>query len=198
MNFVNMNNKIVLASSSPRRIELLKNSLIDFETTEHNFDEESFINDNPVEYAQRLAYEKALSVTDEFFFDKYVLGVDTIVEYEGKILGKPKNKTEAEENIRRLSGKTHEVISGISIVNKQKKIEVTDRSITKVTFTPLDEKFIRFYLDNNLYIGYAGGYAIQGIFGLVVEKIEGSYSNVVGLPMEKLYTILYNLGVIFN
>ena len=113
-------------------------------------------------------------------------------------MGKPKDKNEAENNIRMLSGNTHEVISGISIVNRKKNIKLIEHSVSKVTFSKLDDKFIQYYLDNNLYIGYAGGYAIQGIFGLVVKKIEGSYTNIVGLPMEKLYAMLNRLGIIIN
>ncbi|HOV14365.1 MAG TPA: nucleoside triphosphate pyrophosphatase [Spirochaetota bacterium] len=193
-----MNTKIVLASSSPRRVELLKNCHINFETATHNFDEDSHKFTNPIKYAKELAYGKANSISKEEFFDRYILGVDTIVEFNGKILGKPKDKKEAENNMKMLSNKTHRVISGISIVNRKNNIKFIEYSLSKVTFNKLDDKFIQFYLDNNLFIGYAGGYAIQGIFGLVVKKIEGSYSNIVGLPMEKLYTMLNRLGIILN
>ncbi len=189
--------KLVLASSSPRRVELLKNSFIDFEVTTHNFDEEEHPFSDVLTYVKELATGKALSVSKDFY-DRYILGVDTIVELDGNILGKPQNKLEAKNNINLLSDKTHRVISAIAMVNQKKVIEDVDYSISHVTFDKLSDEFIKFYIDNNLYIGYAGGYAIQGLFSLVVKKIEGSYSNIVGLPMEKLYTMLDRLGIILK
>lgn len=193
-----MNEKIILASSSPRRVDLLKSCHINFETAIHNFDEKSISIKDPKKHASLIAYKKADSISKEEFYSRYVLGVDTIVAFKDKILGKPENADEAEQNIRMLSGNTHRVISGISIVNRRKNVKLIDYSVSKVTFCKLDEKFIKFYLDNNLYKGYAGGYAIQGLFGLVVKKIEGSYTNIVGLPMEKLYAMLNKLDIIIN
>jgi septum formation protein len=189
-----MKEKIILASSSPRRIELLNSCNILFEIAEHKFDEKSAQIQKPVDYSKYIAFKKAESITNQkSFSDKYILGVDTIVVYKDKILGKPNDMIEAEKNIRMLSGKTHNVISGISIINKEKNIFLTSYSKSYVTFQKLDDIFIKYYLDNIHWEGYAGGYAIQGIFSLVVKKIVGSYSNIVGLPMEVLFRMLTSL-----
>jgi len=189
-----MKEKIFLASNSPRRIELLNTCYIDFETIEHRFDENLINSKNPIKTAKLIAFKKAesIAVLPEYS-DKYILAVDTIVSYKNLILGKPKNVIEAEKNIRMLSGKSHYVISGISIINRQKNVYLSEYSISKVFFNNFDEEFIKYYLDNNHWVGYAGGYAIQGIFSLVVRKIKGSYTNIVGLPMEVLYKMLKKL-----
>jgi septum formation protein len=175
---------------------LLKSCDIEFETAEHRFDEESINLKNPVELAKTLAYKKAESVSVLPEYDgKYILAVDTIVSYKNRILGKPKNAGEAEKNIRMLSGHSHNVISGISIINSQKDVFLTEYCVSKVFFSKINEDFIKFYLDNNHWEGYAGGYAIQGIFSLVTRKIKGSYSNIVGLPMEVLYKMLNKLNL---
>ena len=185
------NVSLVLASQSPRRKDLLSSCFINFTVVEHEFDEESLFEKNPVKLAEKLAYNKAISIAKkDDFFDKYVLGVDTIVVYKNRIFGKPRSKEEAKELILDLSNKTHKVISGIALINTKENINMVKHCITKVKFGKIDANFLKFYLDNNLWKGYAGGYAIQSIFALLVEKIEGSYSNVVGLPLETLYKML--------
>ncbi|OHD11761.1 MAG: septum formation protein Maf [Spirochaetes bacterium GWD1_27_9] len=185
---------LVLASNSPRRMELLRTCQINFEITNHSFDEDAVTEKNTTKFAKILAYGKAASVANQKeYSNKFVLGVDTIVVYKNKILGKPKDSIEAEKNIRMLSGKTHKVISGIALVNNQKNISLVTHQTSYVTFEKINEEFIKFYLDNIHWKGYAGGYAIQGIFSLVVKKIKGSYTNIVGLPMEKLYEMITEL-----
>ncbi len=184
-------NFLVLASESPRRRELLNNSYLNFIVINHEFNEESVEEKNPVKLAIKLAEAKANSIAiKQEFFDKYVLGVDTIVNYKKEIFGKPGSEKEAKDTILKLSNKTHNVISGIALINKKENLKIVDFCVTKVKFNKIDDKFLKFYLDNNLWKGYAAGYAIQGIFGLVVDKIIGSYSNVVGLPLETLYKML--------
>lgn len=184
------NSFLVLASESPRRIELLRNCCINFIVVKHEFNESSIIEKNPIKLATKLAYEKAnsIAIKDEFF-DRYVLGLDTLVSYKKEIFGKPESEKDAYNIILKLNNKIHKVISGIALINNKEKIKIVDYSITKVKFN-IDDNFLKFYLDNNLWKGYAAGYAIQGIFGLITDKIDGSYSNVVGLPLEKLYKIL--------
>ena len=189
--------KLVLASSSPRRIELLKNGSIDFEVVEHSIDESSFIEKNPKKLVSILSYNKALSVSKlDQFIDRYVIGVDTIVVYKNNILGKPANREEALFNIKRLSGNKHLVVSGIAVVNSKLNIKEIKTALSVVYFNKLNDKFLEYYIDNNLWKGYAGGYAIQGIFSLVIKKIVGSYTNIVGLPMEILYKSLKKLDLI--
>lgn len=195
---LSMNDKLILASSSPRRIELLTECKIPFEVVNHEFDEDSIKIKNPVRLVEELSRGKAESIAiKKEYYKKSVLGVDTIVVYQKRILGKPKSKKEAEEFIRLLSNKTHRVISGIALVNKEKSINIVKHSISFVKFAKISKEFIKYYLDNNLWEGYAGGYAIQeSFFNLVVEKIKGSYSNIVGLPVNVLYNMLKDTNFI--
>ena len=194
-----MQNQLILASSSPRRIQLLRECNISFKAIKHSFNEDLIKNKNPVKLTKLLAYNKALSIAKKSEYNKmYVLGVDTLVVIKNKILGKPLNKEEAKNFILMLSNKTHRVISGISIINIEKSIYLTRKSISWVKFMKINEKFIKYYLDNNLWEGYAGGYAIQeSIFNLIVKKIKGSYSNIVGLPVNVLYSMLKDINYNF-
>ncbi len=194
-----MNNILILASSSPRRMKLLNDCKIPFKAVDHLFDESTINHNNPVKLAKTLAYNKANSIAIKMDYrDKYVIGVDTLVVYKNKILGKPKDKFEAEIFIKLLSDKTHKVITGISIINIEKSIKLIKSSVSYVKFIKIDEKLIKYYLDNNLWEGYAGGYAIQeGIFDLIVKKIKGSYSNIVGLPVNVLYNLLKDINFKF-
>lgn len=192
-----MNNDILyLASASPRRQELLTTAGIPFELTKHFFDEHSVEqNVSPKDFATYVAMGKAASLSDHSEFDsRYILGVDTIVAFNGQILGKPENAIIAEQNIRRMSGQWHEVISGIAIVNREKDIFYKTSCTSKVKFAELSDRFIDYYIRKNHWRGFAGGYAIQQLFSLVVERIEGSYTNIVGLPMETLYIMLNDIG----
>ena len=192
-----MNNDILyLASASPRRQELLTAAGIPFEVTSHFFDEHSVgQNVTPADFATYVAMGKASSLSDHHEFDdRFILGVDTIVAFDGQILGKPENAAAAEQNIRRMSGQWHEVISGIGIINHDKNIHIQTHCVSKVKFAKLSDHFIDCYIRENHWQGFAGGYAIQQIFSLVVERIEGSYTNIVGLPMETLYTVLNEIG----
>lgn len=187
---------LTLASNSPRRKELLNEAHIPFEIVSHCFDESQVSRHIlPEEAAFQTAFGKADSLRNNPAFDnKYILGVDTIVAYEGQIFGKPKNEQDALRTIRLLSGKTHQVLSGVSIVNRARDISLTRVAVSDVTFSELSDDFIDYYLKTKSYEGYAGGYAIQGIFSVVVSKISGSYTNIVGLPMELLYQMLHEIG----
>lgn len=187
---------LILASGSPRRIHLLKECRIRFKAVDHSFNEDSLKIQNPIKLAEQLSYYKAKSVADrKDYYDKYVLGVDTIVAINNKILGKPRNKKQAEDFMEILSGRKHKVISGISIINNKKNINMVRSDTSIVEFMKINEKFLNYYLDNNLWRGYAGGYAIQeSIFNLIVKKIKGSFSNIVGLPVNVLYKMLQDIN----
>ncbi len=190
--------RIVLASCSPRRADLLNAAGIKFITAKHNVSEENVISLKAEKLAEKLALMKVRSISDmKEYENELILGVDTTVVYNGTILDKPADRDEAERNIRRLSGKTHKVITGLALISKNARVCIVDRSITTVSFQKLNNDFIKYYLDNNHFQGYAGGYAIQGIFSLVVKKINGSYSGIVGLPMEILYKHLYKINFKF-
>lgn len=192
----NTGDLLYLASSSPRRKELLENVGIPFCVVPQNFDETAQPVAAPKKYVLALSEGKANSaqLPDSA---RWVCGVDTIVYFDGEILGKPKDCSEAERTILKLSGKTHEVHSGITLLDLGNNVKYQDESVTFVKFRELEKRFIDYYLDNRLFEGYAGGYAIQGVFACVVEKIEGSYSNVVGLPLELLYTLFRQSGFRF-
>jgi septum formation protein len=187
---------LYLASASPRRKELLESIGVSFRVVSQDFDENSQDVVSPEIYVRNLSEGKARAakLPDDA---RWVCGVDTVVYFDGEILGKPKSREEAEQNILRLSGKQHEVYSGITLLDLKSGVKYQGENVTFVKFCELERQFIDFYLDNRLFDGYAGGYAIQGIFACVVEKIEGSYSNVVGLPLELLYRLLRQSGFRF-
>ena len=196
MNFNENNDLLYLASASPRRKELLESVGIPFCVVPQNFDETVQGACSPEIYVRNLSEGKARAAVlpDNA---RWVCGVDTIVYFDGEILGKPGNREEAEYNILRLSGNTHKVYSGVTLLDLENGVKYQGESVTFVKFCNLEKRFIDFYLDNRLFDGYAGGYAIQGIFACVVEKIEGSYSKVVGLPLELLYRLLRQSGFRF-
>lgn len=187
---------LYLASASPRRKELLESIGVSFRVVSQDFDENSQDVVSPEIYVRNLSEGKARAakLPDDA---RWVCGVDTVVYFDGEILGKPKSRDEAEQNILRLSGQWHKVYSGVTLLDLENKVKYQGESVTNVKFCELERQFIDFYLDNRLFDGYAGGYAIQGIFACVVEKIEGSYSNVVGLPLELLYRLLRQSGFRF-
>ena len=187
---------LYLASASPRRKELLESIGVSFRVVSQDFDENSQDVVSPEIYVRNLSEGKARAakLPDDA---RWVCGVDTVVYFDGEILGKPKSRDEAEQNILRLSGQWHKVYSGVTLLDLENKVKYQGESVTNVKFCELERQFIDFYLDNRLFDGYAGGYAIQGVFACVVEKIEGSYSNVVGLPLELLYRLLRQSGFRF-
>lgn len=179
--------KIILASASPRRKELLKLLDIDFDiivsTCEEVFDEELSVYEN----LKNIAYAKAYDVFKDNG-DNLVIGADTIVYLEDRVLLKPKDKDDAREMIKSLSGKTHSVISGIAVITKEKSLKTAVE--TKVTFKELNDEEIEEYINTNEPYDKAGGYAVQGIAGKFISKIEGDYFNVVGLSISTLYDML--------
>lgn len=187
--------ELVLASSSPRRTDLLRTAAIPFKTVEHSFDEESVSSRSSKRVAMNIAFGKAMSVAErDGYQDKWILGVDTVVSYRARVLGKPVDREEAEVFLRFLSNKKHDVISGMALINVDRGIVVRDYGLSTVYVDKLSDDFMRFYLDNEMWYDYAGGYAIQGLFSLVVKRIVGTYSNVVGLPVNKLYNMLKKAG----
>ncbi len=171
--------EFVLASGSPRRKEILTKLNQNFVVIKSNADESFDSGLSFPEIVKTLAYKKAESVFTKC--KKSTLGADTIVVFEGKIYGKPKDQTDALNMLKTLSGKTHSVFTGVAIITDKKVLVDYDES--RVTFKKLNENELKSYIDSNYVLDKAGAYAVQD--GVVVEKYEGSYSNVVGLP-EKL------------
>ena len=182
---------IILASKSPRRQELLQLMGIDFTVVLKDVDESYPSNLSPSEIAVYIA-EKKIREFDEVIKDEIVITADTIVLLEGKILGKPKNEDHAFEILSDLSGKRHEVITAVSLL-KDHQIK-SFFEVSEVFFKPINSEQIRYYISNYHPMDKAGAYGIQEWIGLVaIDKIIGSYSNIMGLPTHRLYQELCNL-----
>lgn len=180
------NKKILLASQSPRRRELLKLAGFDFRSVIADIEETFKGEMTPEEFPEHLALEKMKAVKHLAGNDEVILAADTIVLQEGVIYGKPIGRNDAIRILKFLSGKRHEVISGVCIAlrDKQKTFSV----ITKVYFNALTDKQIIYYVDNFKPFDKAGAYAIQEWIGLIgISKIEGCYFNVMGLPMSRIW-----------
>jgi len=176
-------NTIILASSSPRRRDLLEQAGIGFIVKIPRIDEHPIIGESPVSYVLRMAQEKASSVQPDG--DSPILGADTIVVLDGTIMGKPLNRAEAVSMIKALSGRWHRVMTGVCILRTGQD-PTTFVESTEVLFRGLDEQTIQDYVDSGEPMDKAGAYAIQGGGGAFVEKVKGLYSNVVGLPVERV------------
>jgi len=186
-----MKHKIILASKSPRRQELLRLMDIDFRIVLKDVDE-SYPDDlTPEEIAVHIAEKKAKAF-DESIGDEVVLTADTIVSIDGKILGKPETVDHAFEMLQILSGKVHRVVTGVCLLHKHQYNLFHD--VSEVFFRKLTDQEIRFYVDKYQPLDKAGAYGIQEWIGLIgIDRINGSYTNVVGLPTEKLYQQLKRL-----
>jgi septum formation protein len=182
--------RFFLASASPRRRELLRNAGFDFEVRPSNIVEEIQRGELPEEFARRAAREKAMQVAASSPPGSFVLGADTVVVIDGETLGKPSGPDDAARMLRLLSGRTHQVHTGICLVRAPGQIEALKHETTLVTFRKLDEEEVRSYVESGEPFGKAGAYAIQGLASKFVTRISGCYSNVVGLPIALLYEIL--------
>ena len=184
--------KFLLASTSPRRKELFKQIVEDFEIASPHFDEESIQIKNPKKLVETLAKGKANAVFEKSKGDWCVLGADTMVVLNKEVIGKPKNLEDAVKIIKKLSGKMHKAITGVSIMVRQDDIETSYTfSITsKVFFNEITKLEIEKYVKNNKVLDKAGAYAIQEGAGKFIKKIEGSFHNIVGLPIAEVYQIL--------
>ncbi len=180
------NYNFILASASPRRKELLSIYIKDFKIIPANI-EEIIPNNIPIQDAPLyIAKEKANAIINKLCEDDIVISADTIVELNNIVYGKPKNKLDAYNMIKTLSGRTHKVITGVCCYNKNKNINIEFSDITNVTFIDIHNEIIEKYLENEEYIDKAGAYAVQGLASMFIEKIDGNYDNVVGLPMGRL------------
>ncbi len=176
--------RVLLASESPRRRELMVLSEIPF-TTASCLLKESLDPELSIEKAvEKLAFEKADAVHHRFP-EEFVIGADTIVVCDGEVLGKPKDNEDTERMLRMLSGKTHQVITGVALVSKD--VQECFHEVTEVTFYELDDDEIKRYAKSKEPHDKAGAYAIQGKGMMFVQKINGDFYNVVGLPMANLY-----------
>ncbi len=192
MNLKNVD--FILASASPRRKKLLEQAGCKFKVVVSDVNESGFHQGQRevAEYAKILALAKAENVAAKYS-DKFVIAADTVADFDGEIIGKPACKTDAERIIRKLFSRPHEVITAVAIVNKTAGINIVDADRTTVYPKKLTETQIAAYLDTGRWKGKAGAYGIQQIGDKFVEKIDGSISNVVGMPMELFEKMLLRI-----
>ncbi|HET6420575.1 MAG TPA: Maf family nucleotide pyrophosphatase [Geobacteraceae bacterium] len=187
--------KIILASASPRRVELLASAGISFEVAPGNIPEACIPGETPEEHVLRLSREKALDVAGKTQ-GRFFIGADTIVVCEGEIMGKPADSADAERMLRKLSGAVHEVITGFTVYDREKDVFESRAVSTRVYFKQLYNEEIRSYIATGCPFDKAGAYAIQGGAAYMIPKIEGSYTNVVGLPLCEVVEALRKTGAI--
>jgi septum formation protein len=182
---------LVLASAPPRRAELLTAAGFQFRTLAVTVDERVRDGESPSRYVRRLAAEKSARGRQDVQ-DAIVLGADTAVVVDGEILGKPLDQADAERMLRCLAGRRHQVLTGVSLRFEEQ--EVGRVETTAVVFAPLSAAEIRWYVESGEGLDKAGGYAIQGLASRFVIGVEGSCSNVVGLPVACVYELLKEIG----
>lgn len=191
--------KIILASASPRRKELLAKAGISF-TVIPAAGEEKRTSEDPGEAVQQLARDKAEWVAQSLAEGEegtLVIGSDTIVVFENRILGKPKDRRDAAETLEKLQGNTHQVYTGVTVLERKagKWVEHTFFESTDVTFYPVSREEIQDYIATGEPMDKAGSYGIQGLFGIYVKGICGDYNNVVGLPVARLFHEMKKSGI---
>jgi septum formation protein len=187
--------KIILASKSPRRRYLLSQAGLNFSVVPSDFDEQSVLLEDPAEYCKILSRSKAEDVAHRFP-DSWVIGADTIVLIDGRVLGKPADQSAARSMLKSLSGQTHQVYTGFTICSPKHGESVTDIVSTDVTFKELSDDEIEWYIHTDEPFDKAGAYAIQGLGTFLVKRLNGSYTNVVGLPVCEVIEYLIAKGVV--
>lgn len=188
--------KIILASASPRRAEILRNAGIPFETLAQIIDESRRPGELRADYVRRLALTKARAAAgvQRESADGLFIGADTVVMAGDEILGKPESAGHARRMLRLLSGAVHEVHTGLAVVRRPGAMEAIVEEVTRVTFSLLSDDDIDAYIATNEPFDKAGAYGIQGIGGRYVTRIEGCYFNVMGLPLARLWSLLRDFG----
>ena len=186
---------IILASESPRRKYLLEHAGLRFSVVPSRMDEESVEPTTPAETVKTLAEAKVAEVSQRFA-DSWIIGADTIVSIDGNILGKPESEPEAANMLQQLSGRTHQVFTGFCICCRSKNRQFSDTVTTDVVFKKLSDDEIQWYIQTREPFDKAGAYAIQGLGTFLVRRINGSYTNVVGLPVCEVIEYLIKEKVI--
>jgi septum formation protein len=189
--------RLILASSSPRRAEVLRNAGFVFEIRPADVDETRQPHEAAEDYVRRVAQAKARAIAEPARADReraIVIAADTIVLAEGQILGKPSDAEDARRMLRLFGGKTHEVLTALSVINVPAAKEALHVEKTRVEFLKMSEEEIETYIQTGEPLDKAGAYGIQGIAGRFATRIEGCYFNVLGLPLSRLWTTLQALG----
>ena len=186
--------KLILASASPRRAEILREAAIPFTVLSSAVDETPFPGESPQDHVQRLARAKAELAAARAVGPAIVIAADTVVTLEGRILGKPRSSDDARHMLEMLSGRTHSVVTGVALIRLPDAEQRTFVETTLVHFDKLSEEELNRYLATGEPYDKAGAYAIQGRAGRFIPRIEGCYFNVVGLPLARLQHSLNELG----
>lgn len=186
--------RLILASSSPRRRELLRIAGLDFTVQPSDVEESPLPGETPVEQVQRLAEAKAQDVS-RAYPEQWVLGADTIVVHDGLIMGKPKDIHDAAAMLTRLSGQIHEVFTGYCVLHRSLDRCCIGHCRTEVQFKDITPSELEAYLSSGEPMGKAGAYAIQEMGGMLVKRVTGSYTNVVGLPLVEILRVFQECGV---
>lgn len=184
--------KLILASSSPRRKEILEKDGVEFRIRFPLDIVEETSGSDPVEHVLTLSRKKAESISGRTG-EGIILGADTVVVLDGEILGKPKSPKEARSMLKKLSGRAHKVYTGITLLNKYNGKSVSDYDCTEVKFNRLEDEKIAEYIHSGEPMDKAGAYGIQGMGNFLVENIQGNLDNVIGLPRAKLKEMLYKI-----
>lgn len=192
--------RVILASSSPRRREILTKLFGDIEIMSPDVDESPLPGEDPVRHAERVSGLKAMASLEETAHsgdEELIIASDTIVTMDGMIIGKPLDYSDAVRTITSLSGRTHSVITAITLVYRAvNPVMITSSEETGVTFKPMDENAIRAYLSLIKYSDKAGSYAAQEHGDRIIESIRGSFTNVIGFPLRRFFIMLNGLGII--
>ena len=187
--------QIILASASPRRKELLSQLGLDFTIAIPHVDEKTRQGEHPEDFCRRISMEKAAIISQDYP-DALIIAADTIVVIDGKILGKPNDNKEALAYLTLLAGRTHEVYTGYTILYKGQNRTKVIR--TRVHFRAMSKEEILWYIATGEPMDKAGAYAVQGIGSIFVDRLEGSYTNVIGLPLSDLYYDLKGFGIVLD
>ena len=180
--------RVVLASRSPRRIELISQLGVTAEVVPADIDETPLPGEEPVDYVKRLASSKARAVQDRLGTVALVLGADTTVDLDGVIFGQPGDEAEARRMLKALSARTHRVHTGVAVIGPDRSESVVVTSM--VTFEPVTDALLDWYIGTGEWQGKAGSYAIQGLGGTLVASTRGSMSNIIGLPLQETARLL--------
>ena len=184
---------IILASTSPRRHNLLKTIIKDFKIIPSNYEEDMTLNLKPEELAKTLSYNKASNVAKNQ--KGIIIGSDTFISLGNEVLGKPHTPKKAKQMLRKLSGKTHNILTGLTVINTETNKKIRHCEIIRITFKKLTNKEIEEYIATKEPLDKAGAYALQGLAKKFIINIQGSRSAAIGLPLEKLSIILNNMGI---
>lgn len=191
-----MQRKIILASRSERRKALLKQIGLDFEVRESEYEEDMTTHNDPYELAKFLALKKAEDVA-KYYDNAVIIGADTFVIFEGKFIGKPKNKEDAKKTLRKLSGIKHNIVSGLAIIDTKNKTIFNDYGKAEVEFRNLTEEEIDDYVATGEPLNMAGSYGLMNKAAGLIENINGDFYSIIGLPLNKVFVELQKMGIKF-